>query len=114
MIGLGRTCVGRAGSQLHRLHTHIQAGLHPTTWALLGKPRLLPSGEIGHVTGNGPSQVEEAPGQGMGRLVVLPLTQVPGGAHKRSTCGVWDEDFEFSPDDLPEPPELGDGWDDEV
>ena len=113
VIGLGRTCLGRAGSQLHRLHRHIQSGKHPTTGALLGKPRFLPSGAFGHATGKGPSQLEEVPSQVRDRPVVLPLTQVPKVAHKWSTCGIWDEDFEFSPGDFPEPFELGDAWDEE-
>ena len=113
MIGLGKTCVGRSGSQLHRLHTHIQAGRHPTTGALLGKPRFLPSGRMGQIAGTEPSQLEEAPVHSNGKLVVLPLNHVPGGNHKRSTCGIWDEDFEFLPADLPQPFELGDGWDEE-
>ena len=77
VIGLGRTCVGRAGSQLHRLHRHIHSGKHPTTGALLGKPRFLPSGAFGHATGNRPSQLEEVPSQVRGRPAVLQLTQIP-------------------------------------
>ena len=43
--------------------------------------------------------------------VVLPLTQDHLVAHKRSTSGIWDEDFAFSPGEHSEPFEPGDAWD---
>jgi hypothetical protein len=114
VMGLGRTCLGKAGSQLHRLHKHIQAGRHPTTGALLGKPRFLPAGDFGPVPDNGPSQIEEASSQALAkRLVVLPLTSIPGKARQEAPCGIWDEDYEFSPDDQAQPQELEFGWDQE-